>query len=82
MGGLTQKGPLCPESVSYQKKYGRVGPRPWYDTDFSQKKKKIIKIYFFLNLKSQCYTKIRAGVATRACPFGMTTTQGIRDLFA
>ncbi len=38
---------------------------------------------FFLqkNLNSRCHTKRRAGAAPRARPsFGMTTTQGIRDL--
>ncbi len=30
MGGITWKGPLRPDSLSYQKKDGRV----WYDTDF------------------------------------------------
>ncbi len=33
-----------PESLSYQKKDGRAGPRPsffWYDTDFSKQQKKI-----------------------------------------
>ncbi len=42
MGCVTRKGPLCPESLSYQKKDGRARPRPpffWYDTDFSKKKK-------------------------------------------
>ena len=37
MGGVMQKGPLCPEPLSYQKKDGRSWPRPsffWYDTDF------------------------------------------------
>ncbi len=36
VGGAMQKGPLWPESVSYQKKDGRAGPRPpffWYDND-------------------------------------------------
>ncbi len=28
MGCVTQKGGLCPESLSYQKKGGRAGPRP------------------------------------------------------
>ncbi len=28
MGGITWKGPPCPESVSYQKKDGRAWPRP------------------------------------------------------
>ncbi len=52
MGDVTRKGPLCPESLSYQKKDGRV-TRPsffWYDTDFSKKKKKnpkIVKKNFF-----------------------------------
>ncbi len=36
MGCDMQKCPLCPESLSYQKKDGRF----WYDTDFKKKKKK------------------------------------------
>ncbi len=43
LGCVLQKGPQCPESLSYQKKDGRAGPRPpffWYDTDFSKKKSK------------------------------------------
>ena len=46
LGGVKHKGPLCPESLSYQKKDGRAWPRPSffsYDTDFSNKKKKFQK---------------------------------------
>ncbi len=62
---ITWKVPLCPESLSYQKKDGRTGPRLpffWYDTDFSTKKKKkkkeLKKNFFFYkkNLKSRCHT--------------------------
>ncbi len=90
MDGATQKGPLWPESLSYQKKDGRAGPRPpffWFYTDFQKKKKKkksknFKKFFFQKILKSRCHTKRRYG-APRARPsFGMTTTQAIRDLFA
>ncbi len=48
---------------------------------------KNFKIQFFFlpkkNLKSRCHTKRRIGAATHAHPsFGMTMTQGIRDIFA
>ncbi len=48
----------------------------WCDTDFSTKKKRKNKNKNKnkKNLKSWCHTKRRAGAATRACPFGMTTT--------
>ncbi len=45
---------------------------------FQKKKNKNKK-----NLKNQCHTKRRAGLATSARPsFGMTTTKDIWDLFA
>ncbi len=63
MGCVKPKGSWCPESLLYQKKDGHAWPRPsvfWYDTDFSKKKKKKIKKFFFQNfqkknLKSQCH---------------------------
>ena len=52
MGCSTQKGPLCPESLSYQKKGGRAGPRLpffYYDTDFLEFfEKKDFFDFFFL----------------------------------
>ena len=76
-GCVTQKGPLSPESLSYQKKDGR-GP-------VLELEKKILFenfcIFFFFFLNSRRHTKRRAGTAPRACPsFGMTMTQDIRDL--
>ncbi len=49
---------------------------------FQRKKKFKKKISKKKYLKSQCHTKRRMGTAMYADPsFGMTTTQGIRDLF-
>ncbi len=39
MGGVTWKGPFCPELLSYQKKYGHASPGPpffRYDTDLKE----------------------------------------------
>ncbi len=47
-GGFMQKGPLWPESLSYQKKDGCDPSFFWYDNDFSKKK-----------IHSRCHTKRR-----------------------
>ncbi len=41
LGGITRKGPLWPESLSYQKKDGRVTCSSffWYDTEWTKQKK-------------------------------------------
>ncbi len=57
LGSITQKVPYGPESVSYQKKDGSEWPRPpffWYDTDFSKKKKKILKKSVSYKKKDGC----------------------------
>ena len=86
MGCIMRKGPLCPESLSYQKKDGRVGPRPpffWYDTDFLDfiLKKNFFFLFsdfFLFFLESRCHTKRGVGADTRGRPsFGMTMTQAI-----
>ncbi len=56
LGCVTRKGPLCPESLSYQKEDGCAGSHPaffWYDTEFWKIFKKKI------NLKSLCHTRRR-----------------------
>ncbi len=55
-----RKGPLWPESVSYQKRDGRAGPRPsfsWYDTDFLDFFEKKNLIFFLGGGKSVSYQK-------------------------
>ncbi len=81
-----QKGPLCLESLSYQKKDGGTWSCPsffCFDTDFSKKKQKKTKNPAPKKKckKSVSYQK-KDERGTRIHPsFGMTTTQDVRDIF-
>ncbi len=68
---VTRKGPLYPESLSYQKKDGCTCPRPpffWYDAELKKKlgeknwEKKFQNFFKRKNLKSWCHTKRSAPV--------------------
>ncbi len=73
--GFTRKIPQCPESLSYQKKDGRMWPCPpffWYETDFFYFSFVLFILgifFFFFFLKSRCHTKRRMGTATHTHPF-------------
>ena len=84
MGSITQKGPLWPESLSYQKKDGRGHfLLVWRLLIRCFFEKQIDISFLFICSKSLCHTKERVGTAMRPHPsFGMTTAQAIRDRFA
>ena len=67
MGGITWKGPLRPDSLSYQKKDGRV----WYDTDFLD----FFFWIFFSFFKSVSYQK-KDGQVTRPSFFWYDNDSG------
>ncbi len=79
---------LSPCSNTYGLRYEGSFPSSfWYDTDFSKKKREKIrklKKRFFSkkSQKSVSYQKKGGRGPVRRPPFGMTTTQDIRDLFS